>query len=384
MRVCLSLGLVLWLSSFALAQAKPLADGVRGVATRAPAGMKIDGDLAEFKDAFCTPVEYFHADLKNRAAQFFYMWDDEAFYAGLRTLDQKQANQAPDERLWEGDAVEWYFDARRGPDFRSGAWPTGPQGAVHCYWTGYKNAEIQPRFCLRPNFLDQIPKVGIEVAAKKTAFGAEVEFKLPWGNFPGPKKGTVPLAPDATKQSPLPKGTVPFLGLTVGEGDVIALDAELCYSDGGPRVYRSFAYGSPLSVQQPASLAKIQLVQTFDRSYWKACGPVALPIRCDTAWTQPVKNHAHGQIALPPNHRDSIGKIVFRLTDLDGQPLGEFEAKPEEFEPQGHFARATATWPTDLAPPAAHHVTAVVFDKDGKELTRVAPRLVSVNMQAGY
>src|SRR5437016_4444076 len=87
-----------------------LAAGVRGIATRARKGMKIDGDLSEFKDAFATPVEYFNADLKNRAAQFFYMWDDEAFYAALRTLDQKPANNADDEHLWEGDAVEWYFD----------------------------------------------------------------------------------------------------------------------------------------------------------------------------------------------------------------------------------------------------------------------------------
>jgi hypothetical protein len=58
---------------------------------------RIDGDLSEFKDAFCTPVEYHNADLKNRAGQFFYMWDDEAFYAGLRTLDTKPANFADDD-----------------------------------------------------------------------------------------------------------------------------------------------------------------------------------------------------------------------------------------------------------------------------------------------
>lgn len=79
----------------AFAQPAKLAEGVRGVATRAPQGMKIDGDLSEFKDAFSTPVEYFQPDnankkdanpgLRDRAAQFFYLWDDEAFYAALRT-----------------------------------------------------------------------------------------------------------------------------------------------------------------------------------------------------------------------------------------------------------------------------------------------------------
>src|SRR4051812_8890080 len=111
-----------FVSSSVLSHAGELSPGVRGMATRAPKGMKIDGDLSEFKDAFCTPVEYFSFDqntLRNRAAQFFYMWDDEAFYAGLRTLDTKPANHAPDDHLWEGDGVEWYFDARRDENFRS-------------------------------------------------------------------------------------------------------------------------------------------------------------------------------------------------------------------------------------------------------------------------
>jgi hypothetical protein len=104
--------------------------------------MKIDGDLSEFKDSFCTPVNYFHPQVGERAAQFFYMWDDEAFYAGLRTLDTKQTNHAPDGRLWEGDAVEWYFDTRRDENFRG---LDGGKGAVHCYWTGYNKTEVAPR-----------------------------------------------------------------------------------------------------------------------------------------------------------------------------------------------------------------------------------------------
>ena len=81
-----------------------LKPGVRGLATRAPANMKIDGDLSEFAGAFCTPVNYFQlqrpALLADRPAQFFYMWDDTAFYAGLRTLDTKQFNGSDDAHLW--------------------------------------------------------------------------------------------------------------------------------------------------------------------------------------------------------------------------------------------------------------------------------------------
>jgi hypothetical protein len=105
----------------------------------------------------------------------------------------------------------------------------------------------------------------------------DVEFKLPWVNFPGFKAKA---------------------------GVVIALDAELCYSDGGPRVFRSFAYGSPLSVQQLASLGKIQLVEKLEPSFWKECGPVMMPIRCDTTWTQNSKPQVTAFMALPPNHAD--------------------------------------------------------------------------------
>ena len=350
--------ILLFFSGRASAQ---LAPGVRGLATRAPKNMKIDGDLSEFKDAFCTPVEYFSFDakaLRNRAGQFFYMWDDAAFYAGLRTLDESPANFADDNHLWEGDAVEWYFDTRQDENFRSQAWPTNANpGAVHCYWTGLKGTNIQGRFCLRPGYLNAIPKIMIEVGARRTRRGMEVEFKLPWANFPDFK---------------------PKLN------EVIALDAELCYSDGGPRIFRTFAYGSPLSVQQPANLGKIQLVEKLAPSLWKACGPVITPVRCDTAWTQNSRPQITGYMAIPPNHAEQIGKVVFRVLDLDGKALGDYEARIETFEAEGDFQRAVAQWPNDLAAPGTFHLFGIVYDKHGKELTRVAPRMVSVNMQPGY
>lgn len=337
-----------WLS------ADELKPGVRGVITKAPAAMKIDGNLEEFKGSFCTPVNYFHPNVKNRAAQFFYMWDDEAFYCGLRTLDTAKANLAPDNRLWEGDGVEWYFDTRRGANFRDKNW--GP-GAVHMYWVGYKGKALQPRWCLRPDMLKAIEGTGVEVAARDTEAGSEIEFKLPWKNFPEFK---------------------PKLG------EVIALDSELCYSDGGPRVDRTFAFGSPLSVQQPASLGMVQLVDKFEPAHWKQCGPVFMPLRCDTPWTQPTKAMVTGRICLPPDHAATIGKIVFRISDLEGKALGDYEGKSVTLHEAGNFLVSEAQWPSDTAVPGAHTLTAIVYDKDGQELTRVAPRLVSVGMQQGY
>jgi hypothetical protein len=345
---------VLSLIAVTAISAAELSPGVRGVAPRAPQAVKIDGDLAEFKDAFCTPVGYFEQDLENRAAQFFYMWDDAAFYAGLRTLDKKQANPAPDNQLWEGDGVEWYFDTRRDANFRARTW--GP-GSVHMYWTGLKGSEIKPRWCLRPDMLQAISGNGVEVAARRTAVGNEVEFKLPWANFPSFKPAV---------------------------GAVIALDAELCYSDGGPRTYRTFAYGSPLSVQQPASQGKVQLVEKLEAGHWKQCGPVMMPLRCDTPWTQEGKALVTGHMALPPNHLDQVGKVIFRVLDTDGKTLGDFVGQNETIKTSGNFVRSRAQWPSDLAVPGAHHLLGIVLDAQGRELCRVAPRLVSVNNVQGY
>ena len=338
--------------------AAELQPGVRGVATRAPAEVIIDGDLSEFADAFCTPVEYHNPNLRDRAAQFFYMWDETAFYAGLRTLDTTPFDGAPDDRLWEGDAVEWYFDTRQNEDFRSQAWPTAPSsGAVHCYWTGLTNDEVASRFCLRPGFLEAITKVGVETGARRTAHGMEVEFKLPWENFPG---------------------------FEAAAGKVIALDSELCYSDGAERLFRSFVFGSPLSVQQPASLGKVQLVDTLENSHWAVCGPVMMPMRVDTAWEQESLPHVTGVIAIPPGQSDAVGRIVFRLSDLDGKVLAEFPAEREVFQEEGQFIRAIAKWPVAIASPGAHHITAIVFDNEWNQLARIAPRLVSVNWETGY
>jgi hypothetical protein len=341
-----------------------LAPGVRGVATRAPAGMKIDGDMSEWANAFCTPVDYFNADRKNRSAQFFYMWDDEAFYAALRTLDAKPANFAPDNHLWEGDGVEWYFDTRSAPAI---SW--GP-GAVHCYWAALTGTEIKPRFLVRSGYFPQairdrekeFPKKGIEVGARRTPVGVEMEFKLPWANFPEFK---------------------PALNAT------IRLDAELCSGDGSQdpaqlRTSRYFVYGSPLSVSNPASFATIQLIEKLEPAHYAVCGPVMFPIRCDVSWGQAGEPKVTGILALPPNLPASPARVLFRVIDLHGKKLDEFPGKVDVWQPEGKFQTASAEWPAALTPPATYYLVGIIEDGTGKELARVAPRMVSTAMKPGY
>ena len=336
-----------------LAAGDPLSDTVRAVIPRAQGPIQIDGRLDEYEDAFGAPLEYFNPDLKNRPGQFFFLWDDEAFYVGLRTLDQSPYSQ--EHPLWEGDAVEWYFDTRRGADFLNREWG---RGSVHCFFTPMHLDQVKPRFCLRPGYEDAIPEIGIQVAAQSTSNGLEVEFKLPWENFPA---------------------------FQARVGEIIGVDAELSYSDGDKRSDRSFLFGSPLSVQQPANLARVELVDKLERKHWKTCGPLMVPIRVDVPWQQATRPRVQAFAALPPNRADEIGKIAFQLLNMHGEVISEYVATEEEkLDDRGLFVRRVASWPTSESLPGQYLVRAIVYNHEGQELTRVAPRMVSVNIQQGY
>lgn len=327
----------------------------RAVIPQARSGITIDGRLNEsdYARALCTPLEYFHTDQKNRPARFYYLWDSEAFYVGLRTLDQHMFS--PLKPLWEGDAVEWYFDTRRGPDFLSRSWG---RGASHCFFTPMELDVLKPRFTVRPGQEGWIPESGVLVAAQKTDSGLEVEFKLPWACFPD---------------------------FQPRQGEVIGVDAELSYSDGGPRSYRSFVFGNPVSVATPSNLSRVKLVESISRDDWKQCGPVLMPMRVDVPWQQRSDPRVVAQIAVPPESLMAVGKIEFHVQNLTGQSLGVFPAGPaESLGESPQFQVRTARWPLTVSPGGAYHVHAVVFDAAGQELTRVAPRMISVNMQPGY
>src|SRR5437867_9673273 len=92
----------------------------------------------------------------------------------------------------------------------------------------------------------------------------------------------------------------------------------------------------------------------------KESGPVMMPIRCDTAWTQSTKPQVTGLMALPPNHASAIGKVVFRLIGLDEKTLGDYEGEIETFESEGNFQRAVAHWTSELAATGTYHLIGIV------------------------
>ncbi len=359
MRYAWVAGLAVWLAgaigSAADGPTVPLGPGVRGLVVRAPGKVVVDGKLREWSGAYCTPVHHAHGNLANRAAQFFYLWDDEAFYIGLRALDQKPANPGNPGSLWNGDSVEFYFDSRAGEALRGKDWSTG---AVHMFYTPFEGNKVQGRWAMRPGIAtSDVQLKGVEVAGSSDGALYEVEFKLPWANFPD-------FAPKL--------------------GAVLAVDAELCSGDGAGRVDRTFAYGSPLSVQQPASLGKVELVRSFDPDYLPVVGPSSFPMWVETPWTQADRAQVRAVVAIPPAFADVVGAVDVRIHDLDGKVVRTIKAAVEPFGPTGAgFSRAVASWSIDDFAPNTYFATAHVGSRTGKLLTSVAPRMVQEAQMSG-
>ena len=94
------------------------ADGqerpVVGFVPKARGPVVLDGKLDDWQGAFVTPVHIGHPDFANRGGQFLFLWDEQHLYVGQRCLDQKPAHVGAENQLWNGDAVEFYLDTRRG------------------------------------------------------------------------------------------------------------------------------------------------------------------------------------------------------------------------------------------------------------------------------
>jgi hypothetical protein len=165
---------------------------------------------------------------------------------------------------------------------------------------------------------------------------------------------------------------------------VLALDAELCSGDGKRRTDRTFSYGSPLSVQQPASLGKVELVHSFDPEYFSAVGPSAFPLRVETPWVQPTRASVRAVVAIPPGFTEIVGQVEVRIHDTDGKVVKTLPARVEEFGPKGlDFQRAVAFWSVDDFAPGTYFATARVLARTGKVLTTVAPRMVDEAIISG-
>jgi hypothetical protein len=321
-----TVGLLL-VSSVAYAQEPPIV----GLIPRAQKPIQMDGKLDDWQGAFVTPVHIGHPDFANRGAEFLFLWDDENLYIGLRCLDQKPAHIAPDTQIYNGDAVEFYLDTRQGQDLGAAAF--GP-GTLHMFWTPFTGTQVKPRLQVRdlPAFKN-FKLQGAKVAAVKTAVGYTAEFKLPWANFPKftPKADTI-----------------------------IGIDCELCSSDGGLRVDRTFVYSSPRSVTTPAAFGQVKLVERIDpaklQPYSRALLPLSITQSANYPWM-------YGTAGVSPTIAGSVAKIEGRVLDA----AGKVKLKtPGKMTTTTVITLWTGTWELFEQPPGQYTLEVRALDRDGR------------------
>jgi hypothetical protein len=269
-------------------------------------------------------------------------WRCSNLYVGLRCLDRKPAHVGTDSQLWNGDAVEFYLDTRRGD--KLGAAAFGP-GTLHMFYTAFTKAEVKPRLQVRdlPAFKD-FKLQGAEVAAAKTAWGYTAEFKLPWANFPGFS----------------PKG---------GEG--IGIECELCSGDGGPRVDRTFVYSSPAAVSSPSAFGRVRLVDRIDAGALKSVGRALLPLSLTRSANYPW---LYGTVCISPTIEGSLAKLEGRLLDAGGKVRKTSAGSKKTLD--GGFTLWTDSWEMFDLPPGVYTLELVATDKAGAVITSRAEKVL--------
>jgi hypothetical protein len=109
-----SLLIVVLLGAYSLGTVQAQEKPIVGLIPKAHKPIAFDGKLNDWDGAFVTPVHVGHPDFANRGGQFLYLWDEKNLYIGLSCHDQHPAHVGTDNQLWDGDAVEFYLDVRRG------------------------------------------------------------------------------------------------------------------------------------------------------------------------------------------------------------------------------------------------------------------------------
>lgn len=341
MRHVIVIALVGLLASPAIPQEKPLV----GLIPKAQTPPAFDGTLKGWDGAFATPFHIGHPDFENRGGEFLYLWDDKNLYIGLRCLDTKPAHVGTDTQIWNGDAVEFYLDTRRGNQLGAAAF--GP-GTLHAFYTPFTKTEVKPRIQVRdlPAFKD-FKLQGAEVVGAITPWGYTAEFKLPWANFP-----------DFTPKA----------------GEVIGIDGELCSSDGGPRADRTFIYSSPAAVGSPSAFGRVKLVEKVDGEDLKSLGRALLPLSlaqsANYAWL-------HGTVGVSRSIDKAAAKIEGKILDAAGKVRKTSTGGRKTVA--GGLVLWTGSWELFDLPPGVYSLELTAYDKAGTPITSRTEKVIHGN-----
>jgi hypothetical protein len=179
----------------------------------------------------------------------------------------------------------------------------------------------------------------------KTAWGWTAEFKLPWANFPGFRPRS---------------------------GEVIGIECELCSSDGGPRVDRTFVYSSPAAVATPSAFGRVRLVDKLDPDGLKPFGRVLLPLSLTKSGNYPW---LYGTACLSPTVEKSVARMEGRILDKEGKVRKATEGSRRALKGSG-FVLWTGAWELFDLPPGTYTVEVTAFDRKGKPVVSRSEKLL--------
>jgi hypothetical protein len=147
--------------------------------------VKIDGDLSEWNLSSPFKIEYQENVVYGKggwfgfndlSAKFHSMWDKEALYFAFEIMDDSVIQEGTGANMWEGDHVEFWIDADLLSDYNEA------MNSNDDYQFGFSPGNFGS---LKPEVIIWTPTVKdelrdkIEVAAKKTKEGYNMEVRLP-------------------------------------------------------------------------------------------------------------------------------------------------------------------------------------------------------------
>src|SRR5262249_34707220 len=150
------------------------------------------------------------------------------------------------------------------------------------------------------------------------------------------------------------------------------IDCELCSSDGGPHVDRTFVYSSPASVGSPAAFGRVRLVDRLDQTDLRQVSRVLLPLSLTKS-----ENYAwlFATACVSPTLQGRVAKIEGRIVDGDGKVKKTTPGTRQTLAGSGLVLWRGAWELFDLAP-GTYRVEVTAFDKDNRPVAHRVVRLL--------
>src|SRR5262249_33439057 len=150
------------------------------------------------------------------------------------------------------------------------------------------------------------------------------------------------------------------------------IDCELCSSDGGPRVDRTFVYSSPASVSTPSAFGRVQLVDKLDPKNLAPLGRALLPLGLTKATNYPW---LYGTVGVSPTIAGSAARLEGTIKDGEGKARKNTKGALQTLEGSG-FVLWTGNWELFDLPAGTYTLELTAFDREGKPIVTRTEQLL--------